>query len=409
MICRGENLTPFLDLGEQPNGNAFPSEQGKLDEATYPLLMCVCTDCWLVQLEDYPPPEVLFPDHPYVTGVNEPVVRHFERLSEHIIQKFDLPSQSLVIDIGANDGSLLGAFRARGMRVLGVDPGQRTGNLAQQSGITVCETFWNSKTGQAIAALNLRPRVITATAVFYHVPDLHDFVGGLTQVMDEETVFVTQCVYMKDVLERLQFDHFYHEHTCVHSVSPLKMLFQRHGLRILDVEMNDIHGGSFVMYVVRDSHRLPTDRRVEEAIAAEREQGLFEMETYERFTDSVEQNRRDLVEVLEGVKKSGLTVQALGAPVKGSTILNYCDIGPDLVESAVEVNEFKIGRVTPGTHIPIIDERESGEPPHYYLVLAWNFLDHFVEKYRDYLEAGGKFIVPNPAVRIVDQASITPK
>lgn len=408
MISGSERLEQFLDLGVQPNGNNFPDEKTKDQEITYPLSMSVCLDSWLVQIDDYPPPEVVFSDHPYITGVNVPVVKHFEQLSKHIVQKFELPPQSFIIDIGANDGTFLNCFRELGMRTLGVDPGQRTGKLAKARGITVCETFWNRRTGESLRALNLAPSVITATAVFYHVPDLHEFVAGLAEVMNDQTIFAAQCVYMKSVLEELQFDHFYHEHTCIYSLKPLQQLFTQHKMRIIDVEFYDIHGGSFVVYVAKETSPLPTSQSVATAIAQEEKAGLFKIETYREFARKVKSNCDNLVKLLKELQQDKKSVYALGAPLKGSTLLNYCKIGPELVHKAVEVNQFKIGRLTPGTHIPIIAEDQVTTQPDYYLVLAWNFLDHFVKTHQKYLQAGGKFIVPNPKVGIVDATGFHP-
>ena len=407
MICGSARLEPFLDLGRQPNGNSFPDSEGKGSEVTYPLSMSVCQECWLVQLDDMPPPEVLFTNHPYITGVNAPIVQHFGNLSKHIVEKFEIPEQSLVIDIGANDGTFLETFRALGMRTLGVDPGQRTGKLARAQGVTVCETFWNETSGRALRALNLKPSLITATAVFYHVPDLHEFVRGLAEVMDDNTVFATQCVYLKRVLESVQFDHFYHEHTCLYSLRPLQRLFAEHGMRLLDVEFYDVHGGSFVLYVAKDTSALPSSDRLAAAVAREEEAGLFELETYRTFARRVDENCSNLVALLKLLKEQQKTVYALGAPVKGSTLMNYCGIGADLVSYAVEVNQFKIGRFTPGTHIPVISETQVERQPDYYLVLAWNFLPYFVQKHVEYLRSGGKFIVPNPEVALVDLGGTT--
>lgn len=402
MICGSTKLVKFLDLGLQPNGNTFPNEAEKKKELKYPLSMSVCPETWLVQLDDYPPPEVVFTNHPYITGLNVPIVKHFENLSKHIVQKFEIRPQSLVIDIGANDGTLLNAFRDLGMRTLGVDPGQRTGKLALAKGFTVCEAFWNQTTGRALKALNLKPNLITATAVFYHIPDLHEFVRGLAEVMNDQTVFVTQCVYLKNVIEELQFDHFYHEHTCLYSLRPLQELFAQHKMRLLEVEFYDVHGGSFVLYVAKETSPLPTSPSIAAAIELEERAGLFRLDTYQEFARKVKDNCGRLVALLKELKKQKKTVFALGAPVKGSTLLNYCGIGPDLVARAVEVNQFKIGRLTPGTHIPIVGEDQVAKPPDYYLVLAWNFLDYFVQKHEKYLQAGGRFIVPNPRVGIVD-------
>jgi hypothetical protein len=317
-----------------------------------------------------------------------------------------MAQNSLVIDIGANDGTLLKGFRAVGMRVLGVDPGKRTGELAKKSGLTVCETFWDEHSAGAIKQLNLKPDLISATAVFYHVADIHSFVRGLVEVMHDDTIFMTQCVYLKDVIEKLQFDHFYHEHTMIHALAPLKKLFGEYGLRMIDVDFYDVHGGSFVLYVAKEEARYATAPSVDVAIAAEQASGLQQIATYQNFSRLVEINRTALQKALKELVGQGKKIFALGAPLKGSTLLNYCDIGPDLVTLATEVNPFKIGRFTPGTHIPIVYENSISEQPDYYLVLSWNFLDFFVEKYADYLRRGGKFLVPHPEVRVVGAEAI---
>lgn len=404
--CGSGNLQRFLDLGRQPNGNHFPDERSKDQELLFPFAMAVCGDCWQVQLEEFPSPEFMFASHPYITGINRPVVEHFQRLSRHVVERFALQPRSLVLDIGCNDGTLLSCFADQGMRVLGVDPGSITGALCRGRGINVCQTFWNLTAGRALRDLELAPDLITATAVFYHVPDLHDFVLGLREVMTEKTVFMTQCIYLKDVIEKNQFDHFYHEHTMIHALRPLKRLLEGHGLRILDVEFDPIHGGSFILYVGLSGSIHPTSKGVSDALRVEAAAGLDRMSTYAAFARRVEKNRDDLLALLTRLKAERKTVYGLCAPVKGSTLLNYAGIGPGLVPLTTEVNPHKIGKLTPGTHIPIVDEGSLRAQPDYYLVLSWNFLDFFLEKYRPFLEAGGRFIVPNPEVRVVGREAL---
>ena len=406
MNCGSPRLARFIDLGDQPNGNHFPDEATKDAEIYFPFAMAVCEECWQVQLLEFPSPEFMFSSHPYITGVNKPVVEHFGRLSKRIVDRFRLRKHSLVIDIGCNDGTLLQCFSDLGMRVLGVDPGSITGALCRTRGINVCETFWNRETGRALKSLKLSPDVITATAVFYHVPDLHDFVLGLREVMTERTVFMTQCIYLKDVIEKNQFDHFYHEHTMIHALRPLKRLLEGHGLRMLDVEFDPIHGGSFILYVGLAESVHATTKAVSDALLAEDSARLDQMSTYTAFARRVERNRDALVALLRKLKGEGKTIYGLCAPLKGSTLLNYAGIGPDLVTLATEVNEHKIGKLIPGMHIPIVDERSLTKQPDYYLVLSWNFLDYFVQKYRGFLEAGGRFISPNPEVRVIGEEAL---
>ncbi|MGE3689838.1 MAG: class I SAM-dependent methyltransferase [Novosphingobium sp.] len=401
MVCGGVRLHEFIDCGDQPNGNHFLYADELAGEVTFPLAMMVCEDCWEVQIAEFPSQELLFRDHPYVTGTSEPVVRHFQALAPHVVEKLGLKPNDLVIDVGCNDGTLLQAFADNGMRVLGVDPSERPGRLARGKGVTVFQQFWNHETGKSLRQLGVCPEVITATAVFYHVPDLHDFVRGLTEVMGPNSFFVVQGVNLKDLIEFNEFDHFYHEHSCVHSLGPLTRLFAEHGLRIQDVEFSPIHGGSFILYVCREENPLPTTPAVAEAIAAEDAAGLYRRETYDLFAGRIAHNMATVKTLLERLRGEGKRVFALGAPVKGSTVLNYARIGPELIEKVTEVNEFKFGRVTPGTHIPVVDEKTVTEVPDYYLVLSWNFIDFLVGKFDAYLQQGGRFIVTVPEVRIV--------
>lgn len=406
MNCGGVNLREFIDLGDQPNGNSFLYADEIEQEVKFSLAMMVCLDCWQVQISEFPPQEILFSDHAYITGRNAPVVSHFKKLAPHIVEKIGLKENDLVIDVGANDGTFLKAFQSQGMRVLGVDPSERTGLLARDQGVTIFRQFWCHDTGKSLKQLGVKPNAITATAVFYHVPDLHDFISGLEEVMGPDTVFVVQGVNCLDLIEKNEFDHFYHEHSCIHAVGPLQRLFKEHGLAIRDVEFSPIHGGSFILYVYREENPINESPAVAEAIAAEKEAGLFEWKTYEDFAGRVRRNMADLRALLERLKAEGKTVYGLGAPVKGSTVLNYADIGPDLVQMVTEVNEFKIGRVTPGTHIPVIDENGGHAEPDYYLVLCWNFMDFLLKKFDGYLKDGGRFITPVPDVQILGPGGV---
>ena len=406
MNCGEARLHEFIDLKDQPNGNSF-LDASELDrEVKFPLAMMVCDNCWQVQINEFPSQKVLFDDHAYITGRNAPVVAHFKELAPRIVNKVGLKENDLVIDVGANDGTFLRAFQSQGMRVLGVDPSDRTGQLARAQGVTVFRQFWCHETGKSLKQLGVKPDAITATAVFYHVPDLHDFVSGLEEVMGPNTVFVVQGVNCLDLIEKNEFDHFYHEHSCIHAVGPLQRLFNAHGLAIRDVEFSPIHGGSFILYVYRQENPIAESPTVAAAIKAEEEAGLFQLQTYQDFAARVDHNMTELRALLEKLKAEGKTVWGLGAPVKGSTVLNYADIGPDLVSHVTEVNEFKIGRVTPGTHIPVIDENAVTEHPDYYLVLCWNFLDFLLGKYDGYLKAGGRFITPVPSVQILGPGGV---
>jgi len=401
MNCDSPELRRFLDFGMQPNGNCFPWPDEKGAEPLFPFAMMVCRSCWQVQIEEFPSPEFMFSNHPYITGVNVPVVDYFHRMAAKVVERYALKAGDLILDIGCNDGTLLGIFKQYGLETIGVDPGKRTGVLAKKAGIEVIGKFWGQEVAREFRLLGKRPRIITATSVFFHLQDIHDFIRVVREVMEQDTVFIVQCVYLKEVIEKNQFDHFYHEHTMIHAIAPLEALFERYGMRMLQVDYYDVHGGSFVLEVARKESAYPARSSIREAIEEEAKCGLRQIETYEAFARRIALKRGKLLALLRRLRSEGRIIDALGAPVKGSTLMNYCGIGPDLIRCAVEVNEFKIGRLTPGTHIPIVDEREARNPPDYYLVLAWNFLDFFRKKYEGYLKKGGRFIVPHPEVHCV--------
>jgi SAM-dependent methyltransferase len=402
MNCGRTGLHRVLDLGLQPNGNHFIAPEQIPAEPKFPLEMLVCDSCWQVQLAEGLPPTFMFDDHPYVSGANATSVEQFRQFAERAIAFAGLKRGDLMIDIGCNDGTLLSAFAANGISVFGIDPGKRVVELARAKGYVVARAYFNEETGAALRKLGIVPSLITATAVFYHVPDLHDFIRGLKCIMNEDAVFMIQGVNLKDLIEKKEFDHFYHEHTCIHSISALEQLFKAHEMRLLDVEFYPLHGGSFLAFVGRNESRFETSPRVRKAIDSEKSAGLMSLDRYQRFAAEVRQNMDALKNLLKKLKQEGRTVYGLGAPLKGSTLLNFCGIGPDLVSCLTEVNEFKIGLLSPGTHIPVVDERKLDRQPDYYLVLSWNMADYLIEKYAAYLKNGGRFIVPVPSLHIVE-------
>lgn len=403
MVTGSNNIEPFINLGNQPNGNIFFYKENINMEKDFTLSMSVCKDSWLVQLDEFPEPEEMYNNHPYISGYSKPIVEHFDWLSRHLIEKYNLAKHSLILDIGANDGTLINSFKEKGMLTLGIDPGSITGKIARENGALVAKAFWKKNTGTALKELNLIPKLITATAVFYHIPNLHEFVDGLDEAMDSESIFICQCVYLKDVIEKLQFDHFYHEHTCIYSVNALKILFEMHNMKLIDVEYSEIHGGSIIAHAVKSTSSLNIKESVSEFINLEKKAGLMNIETYKEFSKKVETNIEKLVSLLKTLKKQGKSVYGIGAPVKGSTLLNYANIDSELISKVVDVNPYKIGKVVPGVHIPIVDEKEITEHPDYYLLLVWNFKDYFLEKYKGFLKSGGKIIIPNPELHIVNE------
>jgi len=353
-----------------------------------------CQDCGLVQLGYVVPPEVMFRDYPYVSGTTVTLTNHFHQLARDIVERFNFPAGSRIVDIGSNDGTFLRGFQKQGMRVLGVDPALNIAKIANEAGIETIPDFFGRRVAEQIASERGKADVITAAGVFYHIPDLDNVVEGVRVLLSDDGVFVVQANYLFDMLEKNSFDNIYHEHLHYYSLKPLTVLFRQFDMEVFHAERNSIHGGSLVIFVRKRITRA-AKRSVDAILALEAERGLYKLETYHQFAIQVGRIREQLLAILGDLKTKGKRIAAYGAPAKGNTMLNYCRIGPDLLEYAVEKNPLKAGLFTPGMHIPVISEEEARKKqPDYYLVLPWNFLDEFLEKEKSFREGGGRFIVP---------------
>ena len=400
--CKSPRLQEVLSLGDQPHCNHFlTQEELNVPEARYPLDCYLCRDCGLVQLGYVVPPEVMFRQYLYMSGTTKTLSQHFFQLAGQLVTQFALSPGSLVVDVGSNDGTFLKGFKARGMQVLGVDPAVNIAKMANDRGIeTLCE-FFGREAAARILSEKGKARMVTAAGVFYHIPDLDDVVQGVRDVLADDGVFVVQANYLVDMLHKNTFDNIYHEHLCYYSLKPLTVLFRRFDMQVFDVERHPIHGGSIIVYVRKGVTPAPK-KRVDDMLMAEEDQGVYALGTYTAFAEKVEQIRDRLVTMLRGLKIQGKRIAAYGAPAKGNTLLNFCKIGPDLLEYAIEKNDLKVGRYTPGMHIPVVSEEQARRAPaEYLLVLPWNFLEEFLEKERAFRTHGGKFIVPVPMPYVI--------
>lgn len=400
-ICGSDRLQRFLSLGSQPHCNRFLRRDELGSEPSYPLDVYFCHECALVQLGHTVPREVMFLDHPYVSGTTQSLTEHFSRLATKIAARHQLTPSDLVVDVGSNDGTWLKQFRRLGVRTLGVEPATKIARLAIQEGIQTVVDFFGNQVAAAIRKDKAPAKVITAAGVFFHVDDLHDFVSGVRTLLREDGVFVVQAMYLLDIVERCAFDSIYHEHLCYYSLRPLQVLFDAFDMEIFEAERVDIHGGSFVIYVGTKGAR-PVSSAVSELLQLEERRSLYSLGVFAEFAGRVAQVKTRLGELLRQLRGRGKRIAAYGASARGNTLLNSCRIGPDILEYAAEKNPLKVGLYTPGMHIPVVaDEHWHSDPPDYFLVLAWNFLDEFLAKERGYRERGGKFIVPVPEPRVI--------
>lgn len=395
----------FADLGMSPLSNAFLREE-QLDsmEPYYPLHARVCAQCFLVQLGQFERPEKIFEDYPYFSSFSETWLRHAREYAEEAIRRFDLTSQNLVVEVGSNDGYLLQYFRGRGIPVLGVEPAQNVAKAAQEKGIPTLAQFFGMRTAAGLQAAGQQADLLVANNVLAHVPDLHDFVGGLAQALKKTGAIALEFPHLLRLIQGSQFDTIYHEHFSYFSFLTVEQVFLQHGLAVFDVEEVSTHGGSLRVYACHagGDSRTP-NARVSKLREMEAAAGLRELRTYEAFGQKVREAKRALLGFLIEAKDTAKSVVGYGAPAKGNTLLNYCGIGRDFLDYTADISPHKQGRFLPGSHIPIHHpERIRQTRPDYVLILPWNLRDEIVGQLAYIRGWGGRFVVPIPTTQVIE-------
>lgn len=399
-ICGEKKLYKFLSLGHQPPSDAFLRPEDLLKpEATYPLELCLCESCYLVQLNYAVDPKKLFRDYVYNTGSNNSLKKSFENLVNNLVKRFNLSASDLAVDIGSNDGTLLSYYLPHKVKILGIDPSSAT-KLALNNNLPTIVDFFSRKLVAKVVKKYGQAKIITATNVFAHVEKLDDFVAGVKDLLAADGVFISESGYLLDFIEKLQYDSIYHEHLRYYSLKPLEILFKKFGLEIVDAERGTIHGGTIIVYAAKKGKRQASNR-VAELISQEENFGLYKKETFINFANSVKKNKLAIQKLVIDLKSQGKNIVGIGAPAKGNTLINYCNLDKEMVDYLAEKSELKIGMFSPGAHIPVIDEsRLFKNQPAYALMLAWNIADELIPKLKN-KGYRGKFIIPHPEPKII--------
>jgi novobiocin biosynthesis protein NovU/D-mycarose 3-C-methyltransferase len=306
-----------------------------------------------------------------------------------------------VVELGSNDGVLLRPLQARGLRALGVEPATNLAKIANAAGLTTVNEFFSEAVARDIRASSGVAKAVIANNVLAHIDDLGDVLRALDALLSDDGVFVAEVPYVGDLIEHVEYDTIYHEHLSYFAISPLTRLFDLADMELFDVQHLPIHGGSIRIFAGRKGRRATTEdlARIREV---EERAGLGDPQTYRRFAERVAASRTALRELITAERGRGARVAALGATAKGNTLLNYCGLGPAEVEYVGDSTPLKQGLLTPGMHIPVVAEaRLKEDRPDLILLLAWNYADAIVPRYRDFLEDGGRFIHPIPLARII--------
>jgi SAM-dependent methyltransferase len=402
IVCEQEQVEQFLDLGSTALANKFLSpEELSRPEPMFPLRVGFCHTCGHVQLTESVPPSAMFEDYLYVSSASDTLKAHLHDLSDVVVERRGLGPESLVIDIGCNDGTLLSGFKRHGVRTLGVDPAQNLAEMTRGLGIDRYTGFFNSASAREIVEKWGQAAAITATNTFPHIPALQDFVEGIKLALAPGGAFVIEAHYLVDLLEQGAFDTVYHEHVSYWALGPMKTLFERHGMQISDVERLPIHHGQLRVFVQRQGEG-EVQPSVAETLQMERERGIDQFATYEQFAAKVYRLKQELRQTVASLRSQGRRVAGYGAPAKGSTLLSFLEMGQEMLEYIADRSPLKQGRYVPGLHIPIVPpEQLMADRPDYVLLLAWNFADEIMAQQAEYREHGGKFIIPVPEPKVV--------
>jgi SAM-dependent methyltransferase len=402
-LCGGSALERVLSLTPTPPANAFvPKSELGVVQPVFPLDVFFCSTCGHVQLLDIVDPSVLFENYVYVSGTSPVFVKHFEDYAADMIGRFSPSAGALVVDIGSNDGTLLGFFKRAAMKVLGIDPARAIAEDATRRGIETWTGFFSPDMAARIHAARGPAAIVTANNVFAHIDDLRAVLAGVRSLLAPDGVFAFEVSYLGDVVEKTLFDTIYHEHLSYHSVKPLVRFFAANGMELIEALHVSSHGGSLRGIAQLKGGPREVGESVAEMLAYEVRAGLDRAETFVKFGRDIESIKSELSRLLRDLKAEGKSIAGFGAPAKATTLMYHFGIGPDIVDFVVDDSPLKQGLYMPGLHIPVVPASEIAvRRPDYLVVLAWNFAPAIIAKNSAFRNNGGRFIVPLPCVEVI--------
>lgn len=385
-----------------PIANGFLTAEQTADEYFFELAPAFCDSCKMLQLVDQPDPERMFHEnYAFFSGTSQYMKRHFAAFAEDVMQRrLAGKSDPFVVELGSNDGIMIRNFKEADLRHLGVEPSANVAQVAMDDGINCLVAFFSVETARVIKAQNGPADAILAANVMCHIPDINGIAAGFAELLSDDGVLSFEDPYLGAMVEKTSYDQLYDEHVFIFSALSVARAFEAHGLELIDCQPQITHGGSMRYTLARKGAR-PVAASVAETLAAERAAGLDKPETYARFRESCEANKAAFVETLKKCKAEGARVVGYGATSKSTTVLNYCGVGPDLIEFISDTTPIKQGKLTPGTHIPVKPyDAFTAAYPDYAVLFAWNHAAEIMAKEDAYKAAGGKWIHFVPKVRV---------
>ena len=403
-ICRvsGQPLTKVADFGRQPLGNGFLEPSSFDGEYFFQMSAGFSETSKMLQLIEQPAPEKMFHDHyAFYSSTSNFMARHFKEFADQVINSGYLQNDPFVVELGCNDGIMLKNFAELNIRHLGIEPSQNVAQEANKVGVRTLSEFFNEELAGLIVKEEDQADAFLAANVMCHIPDIDSVVKGIRKLLKPTGVVMFEDPYLGDVISKTSYDQLYDEHVFLFSALSVQFLFGLHGMELIDVQPQQTHGGS-MRYVLAHQGAYQVKSSVHKLIQKEMDQGLHKLNTFEVFASKVKKSREDLVGLLKNLKAQGKRVAGYGATSKSTTILNYCEIGPDLIEYISDTTPIKQGKYTPGMHIPVVPYQTfKDNPPDYAVLFAWNHAEEIMIKEKEFMASGGKWIVHVPEVRII--------
>jgi len=402
--CSSELKLPFVDLGSAPPSNAFLTEESlHAAEKWFPLRVLVCTNCWLVQTEDFAGRSELFnTDYAYFSSFSSTWLAHAEQYVKDMTERFGLGANSHVVEVAANDGYLLQYVKARKIPCTGVEPTASTAMAARSKGIPIVEEFFGVRLAKEMVAEGKQADMTIANNVLAHVPDINDFVAGFALLLKPQGTATFEFPHLLRLIRENQFDTIYHEHFSYLSLTAVNRIFTANGLTVFDVEEHPTHGGSLRVFAQRsDTGRQSKSNKVTELLQLEAEAGMNSAEFYAGFQVRADTVKNAFLAFLLEAKSQGKNVAGYGAAAKGNTLLNFAGVRPDLLSFVCDAAPSKQGKYLPGSHIPIFPPNAlQRKRPDFVIILPWNIKDEIRHQNEFIVEWGGKFVVAIPHLKI---------
>jgi methylation protein EvaC len=404
-IC-GAACGPVIDFGPMPIANGFLLPDALDREERFPLEVVACPQCAMVQLAHPVAPERLFPaDYAFHSSTSERMAAHFERFATWVRRETAGSADPLVVEIGSNDGILLRHLAAAGVRHVGVEPAADVAAVARSRGVHTVTRFFDAATAEALLSQYGPAHAVVGANVLCHIADIHSVAAGIAQLLAPDGVFAFEDPYLGDILGQVAFDQLYDEHVYYFSLTAIQALFARHGLEVVDVAPQSVHGGSMRYVLARSGRRAPTP--AVQALAAQEERlHLREGATYARFREGVAAKRLALRALLRDLRGAGRRVVGYAATSKSTTAIVHCGLTPDDIEYICDTTPGKQGRLSPGAHIPVRPSAAfAADAPDYALLFAWNHRAEVLAKEQAFVRRGGRFITYVPRVEVLDAAA----